>query len=107
MEGNEHIKKISACSFELSAAYFQSASIFLSQQISQQYFQPLIFSQANRPLRTVTVTHRFSENLKRQTHAPFFFYTRGVTRLFFYVSPGGSFFRTPKDYKGISAQFLL
>jgi hypothetical protein len=31
---------------ELSAAYFQPAnSIFLSQQISQQYFQPLIFSQ--------------------------------------------------------------
>jgi hypothetical protein len=29
---------------KLSAAYFQPASgIFLSQQISQQYFQPLIF----------------------------------------------------------------
>jgi hypothetical protein len=38
-----------ACSLELSAAYFQLASnIFLSQQISQQYFQPLIFSQAIR-----------------------------------------------------------
>jgi hypothetical protein len=38
-----------ACSLELSFAYFQPVSkIFLSQQISQQYFQPLIFSQANR-----------------------------------------------------------
>jgi hypothetical protein len=35
----------SACSLEPSAAYFQPASgVFLSQQISQQYFQPLIFS---------------------------------------------------------------
>jgi hypothetical protein len=35
----------SACSFELSAAYFQPvSSVFLSQQISQQYFQPFIFS---------------------------------------------------------------
>jgi hypothetical protein len=34
-----------SCSLELSAAYFQPANnIFLSQQISQQYFQPLIFS---------------------------------------------------------------
>jgi hypothetical protein len=52
---------MSACSLELSAAYFQLASsaflsqqinayfqlasrAFLSQQISQHYFQPLIFS---------------------------------------------------------------
>jgi hypothetical protein len=35
----------SACSLELSAAYFHPASsVFFSQQISQQYFQPLIFS---------------------------------------------------------------
>jgi hypothetical protein len=40
---------LSGCSLELSAAYFQSvSSVFLSQQISQQYFQPLIFSQANK-----------------------------------------------------------
>jgi hypothetical protein len=40
---------IATCSLELSTAYFQSASsVFLSQQISQQYFQPLIFSQTNR-----------------------------------------------------------
>lgn len=37
------------CSLELSAAYFQPASsIFLSQLKNQQYFQPFIFSQANR-----------------------------------------------------------
>jgi hypothetical protein len=41
---------------ELSAAYFQpTSSYFLSQQISQQYIQPFIFSQANRPL--VSSTH--------------------------------------------------
>jgi hypothetical protein len=34
----------SACSLELSAAYFQPAnSIFLSQQISQQYFSAVYF----------------------------------------------------------------
>jgi hypothetical protein len=34
-----------SCLLELSAAYFQSTNIiFLSQQISQQYFQPLIFN---------------------------------------------------------------
>jgi hypothetical protein len=41
-----------ACSLELSAAYLQLASsVFLSQQIRQQYFQPLIFSQANKPVQ--------------------------------------------------------
>jgi hypothetical protein len=38
-------KLASYCSLELSAAYFQPASsVFLSQQISQQYFQLFIFS---------------------------------------------------------------
>jgi hypothetical protein len=47
-EGRWEEKKASNSSLELSAAYFQSVnSVFLSQQISQQYFQPLIFSQAN------------------------------------------------------------
>jgi hypothetical protein len=37
------------CSLELLTAYFQPAnSVFLSQQTSQQYFQPLIFSQDDR-----------------------------------------------------------
>jgi hypothetical protein len=46
-----HCKYLAACSLELSAAYFQPvSSVFLSQQTSQQYFQPLIFSQTNRLL---------------------------------------------------------
>jgi hypothetical protein len=45
----KRIKVHAACSLELSAVYFQSASsVFLSQQTNQQYIQPLIFSQANR-----------------------------------------------------------
>jgi hypothetical protein len=41
--------QLTTCSLELSAAYLQPASsLFLSQQINPQYFQPLIFSQANR-----------------------------------------------------------
>jgi hypothetical protein len=52
---SESQQEVSACSLkhsrtlELSTAYFQLVnSDFLSQQISQRYFQPLIFSQANK-----------------------------------------------------------
>jgi hypothetical protein len=45
---NKRMKMFTACSLELSATYFQpTSSIFLSQQISQQCFQPLIYSSIN------------------------------------------------------------
>lgn len=58
--------------------------------------------------RTVIVTHRFSENLKRQTHSLFFFYaTRGATRLFFMYHQVRVFWGSQRFTKGFQLIFIL